>query len=164
MTGTKIGAMLKINKLLIISILCSVLFASCQNNIFEKNTTISKGEWSSKNIVKFEFQSTDSLTVSNVFVNVRHTGLYKYSNLYLFVSTEAPNGMIHKDTMQFILADVNGKWQGSGIGDVFDLRLAYKKNIKFGQVGKYKFSIQHAMRNEVLDNITDVGIRIEKAK
>lgn len=134
----------------------------CVNtSVFEQNQSIEKARWEAENALRFEFIANDTLANHNVFLNVRHTGNYAYSNLYLFVTTQAPNGRLHIDTLEFTLANTTGKWIGKGIGDVYDLRMVYKKNIRFGQQGKYSFKIEQAMREPVLDGIADVGIRIE---
>ena len=68
------------------------------------------------------------------------------------------------DTVEFTIADNKGKWIGSGIGDIHDVRLVYRRNVRFGQTGNYVFYIQHGMRETEIKEITDVGIRIEDSK
>jgi gliding motility-associated lipoprotein GldH len=154
---------MKINKY---GLLCFslIIFACGDLNLFEENQTIHKSSWASNQVLRFEYNVTDTIAPKNIYINFRHTGLYKYNNVYLFVTTTAPNGKSIKDTADFTIADPKGKWMGSGIGDVFDIRLAYKHNIRFAQQGKYVFLIQHGMRDENLQEITDVGIRIENSK
>jgi gliding motility-associated lipoprotein GldH len=153
----------KFKYLLLIAFVSFVSFSCSYNNVYDVSNVIKQGKWDSKNVLTFEYTCEDTLSVCNTFINIRHSGAYKYNNLYLFVTTSAPNGMVHLDTLDFSLADDRGKWKGSGIGDMHDVRLAYKQNIKFGQNGKYIFQIQQAMRDVVLEGITDVGFRIEKA-
>jgi gliding motility-associated lipoprotein GldH len=141
------------------------LVVACVNlNVFEKNEAINKALWQNDKIFRFEYLSRDTVISKNVDINLRHSDLYKYNNLYLFVTTIAPDGKTLKDTVEFTLADTKGKWVGSGIGNIYDLRLIYRHNIRFGQLGKYIFYIQHGMRETSLKDITDVGIRIEDAK
>jgi gliding motility-associated lipoprotein GldH len=150
------------NKNLVLFPLIVLAFISCVNTgVFEKNTAIENAEWNSEKVLSFEYLSKDTLAVNNVYLNVRHAGNYAYSNLYLFVSTQAPNGKTQKDTLEFTLADTRGKWVGKGIGDIYELRMVYKLNIKFGQVGKYTFKVEQAMREPILKGIVDVGVRIE---
>jgi gliding motility-associated lipoprotein GldH len=149
----------------ILFFLIALAAVSCTyQDIYEKNLPVKSGDWRSNDVLKFPYESHDTTTVCNVFINLRHTGLYPYNNIFMFVTTQAPNGNTHQDTIEFLLAQPSGKWLGSGIGDIYDLRLAYKRNIKFGQIGEYTFQVRQAMRDEVLKHITDVGIRIEKAK
>ena len=151
------------NFILLIGFIIAILSCSYRD-VYEKYLTLEKGNWPSTKILNYDYQSIDTLQVYNIFINIRHTGSYQYDNIYLFVTTQAPNGNTHKDTVEFILADEHGKWTGNGIGDMFDVRLAFKRNIRFGQIGDYSFQIKQAMRDNVLKYITDVGIRVEKAK
>ena len=159
MTGTQMK-----NNICIV--ICLVLFiVSCINlNKFDQNIPIKHSEWNIDNILRFAYNSEDTAHSKDVFINFRHTGLYKYNNIILFVTTLAPDGNSIKDTIEFTIADAKGKWVGSGIGDVSDVRLAYRHNVKFGQLGKYIFYIQHGMRDIKLEEVVDVGIRIQDAK
>ncbi len=141
-----------------------LLIVSCVNiNVFEKNLAIDNAAWPSEKIYRFEYLSNDTVSSKNVYINMRHNSLYKYNNIFLFVTTIAPNGKNFKDTVEFTIADNKGKWLGAGLGDIHDLRLTYKQNIRFAQQGKYVFYIQQGMREKILENITDIGLRIDNA-
>lgn len=141
------------------------LITSCINiNLHEQNISIDHSAWPFDKILRYEYYSGDTLAPKEFSVNLRHTGLYKYNNIYLFITTIAPNGKSIKDTVEYTLVSDKGKWIGSGIGDIHDIRLAYKHKIRFAQQGKYIFYIQHGMRDNVLHGIIDVGIRIEDTK
>ena len=149
--------------ILIVSFL--LILASCTNtNVYDKLEAIKDASWASKNIIRLEYVVQDTATAQDIFINLRHTGLYKYNNIYLFVTTTAPNGKNIKDTVEFALAQPSGKWLGSGVGDILDCRLAYKRQVRFGQRGKYIFYIQHGMRDTNLAEILDVGLRIDYSK
>ena len=113
--------------------------------------------------VYFEVQVEDTLSPHNLYINVRNTSLYPYSNLYLFVTTTAPSGDFVRDTVDVILADHKGKWKGKGLGDIWDLQQLYKRDVRFAQRGTYHFEYRQAMRMDKLPFILDVGLRVEKA-
>lgn len=143
----------------------SLLVYTCVNiNMYEQSVAIDHSSWTAGKILRYEYNSTDTITTKALSIGLRHTGLYQYSNIYLFITTIAPNGKSIKDTVEYTLVNDQGKWIGSGIGDICDLRLAYKHKARFGQQGKYIFYIQHGMRDDILSGIIDVGIRIEDAK
>jgi gliding motility-associated lipoprotein GldH len=83
-----------------------------------------------------------------------------------------PNGKILKDTLEYKMADPDGKLLGTGFTDVKENKLWYKgfeRPFMFNESGEYKIKIQHAMRQngqvngiENLVGITDIGFRIEK--
>ncbi|MFB0924822.1 MAG: gliding motility lipoprotein GldH [Vicingaceae bacterium] len=143
-----------------------VLTSSCDSNkIFEEYIEVENANWKKENIASFEFNAKDTTTAHNLYINVRNTGTYSYSNLYLFVTMQGPSGGLLKDTVNCILADNRGKWLGSGVGDLWDLRIPYVGGFKFAQSGNYIVTLEQAMRAEGgLDGITDIGLRVEKVK
>lgn len=146
------------------SLLIIFLFASCDSGrIYEKNIRIPDGIWLKDQPVHFDFLVEDTLSSYNLYVNVRNTSLYPFSNLYLFITTTAPSGHFRKDTVEIILADEKGKWLGSGLGDIWDLQQIFKQNVRFAQRGRYHFEYEQAMRPERLPFILDVGLRVEEA-
>tara|TARA_B100000809_G_scaffold86057_1_gene84474 strand:- start:4442 stop:4921 length:480 start_codon:yes stop_codon:yes gene_type:complete len=143
-----------------------VLTSSCDSNkIFEEYIEVENANWKKENIASFEFNAKDTTTAHNLYINVRNTGVYSYSNLYLFVTMQGPNGGLLKDTVNCILADNRGKWLGSGVGDLWDLRIPYVGGFKFAQSGNYVVTLEQGMRVENgLEGITDIGLRVEKVK
>lgn len=143
-----------------------LVLISCDNNkVFEEYIEVETGVWQNENIASFEFNATDTISAHNLYINVRNTGAYGYSNLYLFVTMQGPNGGLLKDTVNCVLADKRGKWLGSGVGDLWDLRIPYVGGFKFAQSGKYIVSLEQAMRVEKgLEGITDIGLRVETVK
>lgn len=148
------------------AILLSVgLFSSCNDNrIFEENKAIPESGWDTSNVVSFNVEIKDPSTPANFYVNVRNADGYPYSNLFLFVKTRFPNGKQSNDTLECTLADDNGKWIGKGIGDIYDNRIPFKRNVRFPIAGVYTFEIQQGMRVSSVPLIMDIGLRIEKAE
>lgn len=141
------------------------LLHSCDpDRIFEENRHIPARSWHKDRIMQFLVNMNDTVNSYDIYLNVRNSNRYKNSNLFLFVTTMAPNGYSIRDTVECILADERGKWYGSGLGDIYSLRFPYKKNVVFPYTGTFTFEIQHAMRTNELKEILDLGLRIEKAK
>ena len=104
---------------------------------------------------------TDTVSLNNVYLQVRHTVDYPMSNLYMFVLLKGPSGQFHRDTVNMILAVPDGKWIGKGTGKLRELRYLYRKQVRFREPGTYSISIEQAMRKSELP-VTDVGVRIER--
>ncbi|NJK87202.1 MAG: gliding motility lipoprotein GldH [Bacteroidales bacterium] len=130
--------------------------------VYEKIHTIKGEAWDYTDVLHYDVNVADTAVVYNLLVNVRNSGIYPYSNLYLFITAQAPTGLTVKDTLEIILADQNGKWYGKSIGNIFNHSAFYKKNIKFPFRGIYMFDIQHAMRDKELKGVSDIGLRLEK--
>ncbi len=140
-----------------------VVLCSCDSKrIYEQNTEIPGSTWDASNKIKFEVEITDTVSGNNVLINIRHAGFYPYSNLFLFINTTFPNGKTTRDTVECLLADDRGKWFGEGLGDLWDARILFKRNVRFSQSGTYIFEYEQAMRVQQLPGVMDMGMRIEK--
>ena len=141
----------------------SAMVACDSNRLFEENKKIEKNEWEQTESLIFHVPIADTTGQYNVYVNVRNAGFYRFSNLYLFVNTSFPGGQIQRDTLECTLASPDGRWLGEGLGDIWDSRILFKKDVRFPQTGEYTFELIQAMRINPLPGIMDAGIRIEKA-
>ena len=152
-------------------LLIGLNLCSCDSNyVFDNYRTVSN-KWHKDSLVTFKFNPPDTLNSYNVFLNLRNNNDYKYSNIFLLVSTKFPNGKVVKDTLEYKMTKPNGEFLGTGFSDIKENKLWYKENVIFNEPGIYEFSIQQAMREngqvngiENLQGILDVGLRIEKSK
>jgi gliding motility-associated lipoprotein GldH len=136
---------------------------SCDSKrVYEKNVDIPEYIWDKDKPIYFDVPITDTVSFHNVYINIRNASGYGFSNIYLFLDTKYPNNTISRDTIECILADPSGKWLGNGSGDIWDNQILFKKNVRFKQLGTYKFRYEQAMRMPKLPMIMDVGLRIEK--
>lgn len=155
-------------------LIISTFFCSCDSNrVFDEYQSV-PNQWHKDSIISFNVKPPDSINNYNLFINLRNTNEYKYSNLFLIVEMDYPNGKIVKDTLEYKMADPNGKLLGKGFTDVKENKLwykGYKEPFIFNENGEYKINIQHAMRQngqvngiDNLEGITDIGFRIEQSK
>jgi gliding motility-associated lipoprotein GldH len=145
-------------------IFCFVSLSSCNSKIiFSEYHTFKNEEWSSTEKAEFEVEIKDNQCLNNVSLMVRHADAYPYNNIFLLVTSKYPDGKITKDTMEVVLANDKGEWLGSGAGDLFDLKIPIKKNVRFPLLGKYNFTFEQVMRETTLPLILDFGFEIEKS-
>ncbi|MES2679812.1 MAG: gliding motility lipoprotein GldH [Bacteroidota bacterium] len=151
--------------LAVVCLVLALVMASCNKNVvYSKYQTFSANEWYAKDKAVFDVDITDTQSLNNISLMVRHADSYPYSNLYLFVTTKYPDGKVLSDTMEIILATQKGEWQGSGAGDIYDLKVPIKKNVRFVAPGKYQFTFEQGMRVDPLPLIMDLGFEIEKSE
>ncbi|MCX6279572.1 MAG: gliding motility lipoprotein GldH [Bacteroidetes bacterium] len=144
-------------------ILISGAFFSCdRSRLFEDNILIEQGSWNVKKPAVFDVEISELNRRYNIYLNVRNSPDYQYSNLFLFLTTSMPDGKKSRDTLELTLADYDGRWLGSGMGSVKFSRFLLKKGLQFTQKGKYRFELEQAMRVNELPGIRDIGMRIEK--
>ena len=151
-------------------IIILLLIISCNDStVFNTYKPISGSQWHKDSIVKFTFDPIDTLSKNNVYINLRNNNDYQYNNLYLIVGIHFPNNNKVIDTLEYEMADAEGKFLGAGFTDLKENKLEYKTNVVFPITGTYMVSIQHAMRKsgdvngiDLLQGVTDVGLEIEK--
>ena len=142
-------------------VLMAVIVVSCNTKtVFDQNVELSSKGWYKDTAVSFNVNISDSLTNYVFGLNIRNTTDYRYSNLYIFLITEFPNGNVSHDTIECILANKEGKWLGKGWGNIKENQIVLKSGLRFPLTGKYKFLIQHAMRVDTLMGISDVGLSL----
>lgn len=158
--------MIKLKHIALSLLLFLIATACYQKVIYTKYETLPEHEWSSKNKLKFELDIDENQKdqFCDVYIAVRHTDYYGYNNLFLFLTTEYPNGQQKTDTIECVLANEKGEWKGDGAGDIWDNKIPLKKKVKFPLAGKYKFTYEQAMRVDPLPSIMDMGLIIEKSE
>jgi len=146
----------------------SVLTSCDKKRVYDEYQPIN-GSWEKDSTLVFQLEKLDSLKNYNLFINVRNNKDYKYSNLFLITEMRFPQGKVITDTLEYEMAAPDGKWLGTGFGDVKESKLWYKENVSFNEPGEYQIAIKQAMRKndqvdgiENLEGITHVGFRIEK--
>jgi gliding motility-associated lipoprotein GldH len=151
--------------LILIGLAVSVLMAgSCKNrNLYLHNVPIAREGWPEEKIMRFDVPVTDTTGAYTIFLQVRNDGRYESSNLWLFITTHSPTGAMIRDTVECRLADEQGRWLGKGSGGRYSLEIPFRYRVRFPNAGTYVIEVEHGMRADVLQYITDLGIRIEKA-
>lgn len=150
---------------IIFLILTAIFVYGCkQTAVYEKNKEIENKKWLIENEVNFNVAITDTVALYDFYISLRNNHEYPYRNIYIFLKTIFPNGMLIQDTLNVILADVEGKWLGSGMGDIKYNQVLVKRGIRFPLKGTYAFTFIQGMREPELHGITDIGIKIDKQK
>ena len=139
----------------------TILF-SCGNTTYENYHSFNYMGWNTDSIIKFKYNIIDTAKTYDLSLKIRHTVDYEFQNLFLFLEEAG------KDTVEIILANKNGKWQGSGISDVRELEYVFYNDRKFSKKGEYELRVEQAMRYgglnkiENLEHILDVGLIVAR--
>jgi gliding motility-associated lipoprotein GldH len=142
-----------------------MLTAGCNKDVlYTDSINIPSEVWSLDNIPEFSTDVSDTASVCNIYLTIRTGTSYPYRNIWLFVNTVSPAGKSITDTLQYMLADEKGKWFGKGFGDIHELDLPFRNGVIFREKGTYTFRIRHGMRDENLNGVYDLGLRISKIK
>jgi gliding motility-associated lipoprotein GldH len=144
-------------------ILVIAVIASCNTiDIFERTKAFPSQTWKSTEQPSFTFEIKDTTVRYNIFIVLRHTDAYNFNNIWLNLTTLAPFDTATTQHLDLKLADNNNGWLGSGMDDIFEHRIKITRMPAYLKAGKYTFALQHIMREEPLQHVMNVGIRVEK--
>jgi gliding motility-associated lipoprotein GldH len=147
----------------LLAIVIAVVLTSCgQDIIYSGHENMPPEGWNRYNTATFNAEITDTITPASIDISIRTGSAYPYRNIFLFVSTFAPNGIRIVDTLEYTLSDSRGNRMGRGTGDIRELDLSLRKNVYFPHAGPYLIRVEHAMRTETLEGVYDVGLIIRR--
>jgi len=144
----------------------TLLLASCDTiDLYEKNISIPKNKWRSTYKPSFTFEIKDTISAYQLYVIIHHNEKYNYNNIWLNLYTKSPDGTVSKAPYELPLATNEKGWLGTGMDDLYEHRIALtplNRQFYFKKAGNYTFSLGHIMREDPLENVMNVGLRIEK--
>jgi len=143
-------------------VLLITLSACDQNRVFEEYKSVKGGSWKYDDSIQFKINIEDTAQRYNLFVDVRHNFYFDWRNLWVKVITEYPNHKTELSSVNLPLSASDGVWYGKCSGDICEMRVGIQENAIFPQKGIYTFTIIQDMRQNPLDKIIDIGMRVEK--
>ncbi|KAA8477979.1 gliding motility lipoprotein GldH [Arcticibacter tournemirensis] len=129
--------------------------------LIDTNQEIRSRNWSYPQKVRIPVEIKDPDRLYNVYMNLRHTADYKYSNIFVLIHQAGPGMKNLTERREFKLAYPDGEWLGSGSGNFYSYQLPFRENYKFPAKGTYTFEFEQNMRDNPLREVSDVGLRVE---
>lgn len=149
-------------------LLCSLGSWQCAPiELYEKSVAMPGQQWDSRYRPSFEFVIKDTTARYYLSVVFRHRDLYHFNNIWLRVTVRDPQGKTrHFDTDQLLGTNENG-WLGSGMDDIYEHRLSLQKELVSQAIslrlpGTYRFTLEQLMREDPLQAVMNVGLRVQK--
>ena len=82
-----------------------LLMVGCTEHVvFQEVAEVPGGSWSRSWKPQFAFDITDTLAQRDIYLDIRHTGDYRFSNIYIFTTLQGPGGHSFTDTVECTLA------------------------------------------------------------
>ncbi|MDB5285918.1 MAG: gliding motility lipoprotein GldH [Mucilaginibacter sp.] len=155
-------------KVLFCGLIALVLFAAqgCTDpkTVIDQNTELPNHNWAYINRIKYNVKIDDETVPYNLYFNLRVTGSYRYSNIFVLFHQTSPGKKTATTRYEYKLANKDGEWLGSGSGNLYSYQMPLRTQYKFPAKGVYHFEIEQNMRDNPLHEVGDVGLRVEKAK
>ena len=142
-----------------------LLLVCCNTNTESSYSVFEEDSWHADSIITLNHSVVESTTKHNLYLKIRHTTDFEYQNLFLFVDFQEK-----RDTIEIALSEKNGKWLGSGFGDIKEVEYCFAKEIIFNSKKTSNVTVEQAMRygdQPVITNLKGVialGINIKKSE
>jgi gliding motility-associated lipoprotein GldH len=158
-----------IKRLILYLVPCALFLVSCTTiDLYEKSVSIPGHAWKGSYRPSFTFTIKDTSSAYQLFLVLRHNDKYNYNNIWVSMSIKSPGS----DSVKTFKADkqlaTNEKgWLGNGMDDIYEHRIdlndkLVENDISLRKPGDYTFTIEQIMREDPLNNVFNVGLRIEK--
>jgi gliding motility-associated lipoprotein GldH len=139
------------------------LLACAKIDVYEKNVSLKNHEWPGNLKPSVSFIVTDTTSLYNLYVVLRHSDAYNYNNLWINVYTKSPGDTTIKQPLDLQLANKEG-WLGTGMDDIFEHRIRINNApVQLKKPGEYVFTFENIMREDPLKHVLNIGFRIEKS-
>lgn len=145
-------------------LLASCLAVACmKQTVYHSYQPIPNEGWNKSDTLIFQIPITDSLPATlQLATEVRNSTMYPYQNLFVIVSHNLQDSLTFQtDTLEFVLADKEGNWKGSGWGSLLQSTLPLGK-VKVKGAGNYILKMSHGMKDETLEGIRDAGLSLTR--
>lgn len=148
-------------KIVLLLFVCLAGLTGCSDQaLIDENQAIENSTWSNKQVREFTATVKDVRVPYHVYLNVRNSMEYSFSNLSVLFRQINPDKSTKTHRINVIMADKEGLWVGKGTGNLYAQQVQFLKNYHFPDTGTYTFQIEHNMRLDPLVGITDIGLRI----
>lgn len=140
--------------------LISMAFSCTQDRVFEEFHAFESQSWNEKDSVSFELKEVKEKQGAKL-IGVRFNETYPYSNFYIRIITEDSLGTILENKLLNVplFDSKSGEPRGKGFGNTFTfydtIPLDFSANTA-------RIKLLQYMRQENIDGIEAVGIKIEK--
>jgi gliding motility-associated lipoprotein GldH len=145
-----------------------IFIASCSRPApqYQDHYNIPGGAWSSAFRPEFKFNIADTAAAYQLFLLIRHTDAYPFSNIWINMDSRGPKDTsFRKLRVEVPLAAVSGQWLGRGMGEIWEQRVAInslQNPAFFPHSGTYTVRLTQDMRRDPLPEVLTIGYRIEK--
>lgn len=152
---------------LLLLVVCMAVVSCRQLDVYEKNVSIPAYQWKQNFVPGFDFEISDTSSQYNIFIVLRHTDAYRYSNIWLNIAGLLQNKdtLVHLPHVELQLGKDGKGWEGTGMDDIWEVRKPITRGpVQFKKAGLYHFTVAQMMREDPLLNVMSVGVRVERVR
>ena len=148
--------------LVVLAVLFVALSCNQDEEAYYKFLPIPQNEWTKHHDITFLLDSSANIATSRYTISLElvHNISYPYKNLYLLVDYTLQDSILLQDTVECVLVDGAGRWEGSGNGATRQLSVPYKTNFRIDTALHNEIVIRHAMQDLNLKGIEKIGLKV----
>jgi len=153
-------------RLLIILVISIGLFA-CQpeGQIYIEHQELSPGlEWLKKDTREFKVPIEDNSISYNMSLSFRYVTGFQDNFVKVKVTETSPSGKEIVKEYDLKVREENGDYIGEAGYEIWDSNHLIELNVKYDELGLYKYVIEHNMPNDPVSNVMEIGVILEKSK
>jgi gliding motility-associated lipoprotein GldH len=94
-------------------------------------------------------------------LGIRHLYGFQLNSINVTVRSISPSGKESTKDYELKIKDSEGKYISNCGGDLCDLEVMVDENIKFEEVGEYKYSVTHNVQADRIPGIMELGLIID---
>jgi gliding motility-associated lipoprotein GldH len=140
-----------------------IFISSCGNRlVFKEYREFENVSWNRLDILKFEVpvNAGDELDFS---LFLRHHTDFPYDKFYVNITFYSPSGDVRSAEYDFRLKHKNGNWLADGMGELWDIELPIRQNMKFGTGGICKVIIENKYSKTETPGVVEIGLIVRKS-
>lgn len=131
--------------------------------MYQKSYTFEKAEWEQNVKPSYTVDIKDTVKVYDFTLTLRTTTDYKFSNLWIYLNTTAPDGKKSREAFEIQITNPDGSWSGKKTGTIVENNLIFKRK-KIPLKGKYVFVLEQGITASKIDQVLDVGLTVDTSK
>lgn len=132
--------------------------------VFEETHDIPAYGWTYKDTITYSFEISDTSILYDLTLRMKHTPEFGSQNFYTRIYTGFPSGKRISKVLSLELADKNGLWAGDCGSKSCTLDIPIQTNVYFNQPGIYTLSFEQFMRQDSIQGIQSLGLKLGKAE
>ncbi len=149
-------------QVLLLLLIVFTITACRQNVVINQYHVIPDETWNYEFVIKDTFSIYNPDFYHQTYANLRINGDYPYSNIHLKYTIIAPDSTSKTEKVTIKLAEKDGKWIGTGLGNIITYQTPVLDRDIFKQTGTYTVKLEQYMRLENLPDVISAGIKVEK--
>ena len=134
-----------------------------ENQIYkEYNKDFSTLQWEKSKKIDFIPEIPDTVHTYKITLALRHVHGFQFRDMAVKLSSISPSGKSNSKDYTFPVMKGETEYLSQCAGDICDLETVIETNAHFNEAGKYTYTVEHLMPVDLLPNVMEFGLLIEK--